>query len=81
VVVITPKSSVSISNIVNNLNGTVTINYGGGGGSQFILMKSAVVPTATGNRDNWTPVLTNTVSPGSFTTPLSGTEFYSIESK
>jgi hypothetical protein len=79
--VVVPAASVTISNIVNNLNGTVTINYGGGAGSQFILVKSAIVPTATGNRDNWTPVLTNTASPGSFTTPLSGTEFYSIESK
>ena len=39
VVVITPPAPTTISNIVNNLDGTVTINYGGGAGSQFILVK------------------------------------------
>jgi hypothetical protein len=72
---------VTISNIVNNLDNTVTINYGGGAGTQFILVKSPVVPTATGNRDNWTSVKTNNASPGSFTNTISGAWFYSIESK
>jgi hypothetical protein len=72
---------VIISNIVNNLNGTVTINYGGGAGTSFTLMKSNLVPTPTGNRDNWTPVGANQpTTPGSFTVTPAGNEFYTIRS-
>ena len=77
-----PKSSVTISDIINNLNGTFTINYGGGGGASFTLMKSAVVPNPT--RDSWTAVGANQPStPGSFTVTPAPTEtnlFYTIRS-
>jgi hypothetical protein len=77
-------SSVTITNIINNGNNTVTITYGGGAGSNFILMQSAAVPDSAGvTRDNWTPVATNNATPGSFTAiPIgAGPEFYTIRSK
>jgi hypothetical protein len=76
-----PPASTTISSIVNNGDGTVTINYTGGVGGSFTLMKSSVIPTATGNRDNWTPVGANQPStPGSFTITPAGNEFYTIRS-
>ncbi len=73
------KASVTIDSIVNNGNGTVTINYSGGAGASFTLLKSAVVPNPT--RDTWTPVgADNPGSPGSFTTTPAGNEFYTIRS-
>jgi len=73
------KASVTIDSIVNNGNGTVTINYSGGAGASFTLMKSAVVPNPT--RDSWTPVgANNPGTPGSFTTTPAGNEFYTIRS-
>jgi hypothetical protein len=84
IVTVSPASPVTIGNIVNNLNGTVTINYGGGGGTQFILVKAATDCCNGINltRDAWTPVLTNNSTPGSFTAPAVGNgEFFSIMSK
>ena len=72
-------SSVTISNIVNNGDGTLSINYGGGAGSQFILVNSGIVPNPT--RDSWTAVKTNTATPGSFTITPAANAFYSIQSK
>jgi hypothetical protein len=73
------KASVTITSIVNNGNGTVTINYEGGAGASFTLMKSSVVPNPT--RDSWTPVGANNPStPGSFTVTPAGKEFYTIRS-
>ena len=74
-----PKSSVTISNIVNNMDGTFTIKYGGGAGTQFILVQT---PAFNPTRDSWVPVKTNSLTPGSFTVPAAGgNEFYAIESK
>ena len=58
------QSSVTISNVVNNLNGSLTINYGGGAGTQFILVQSQDLNRT---RDSWTPIKTNSATPGSFT--------------
>ena len=79
VVVAPPPVSTTISNIINNLNGTFTINYGGGAGTQFILVKS-LNPNLT--RDAWTPVQTNGATPGSFTSFIDPTNwFFSIQSQ
>jgi len=72
-------ASVTITSIVNNGDGTVTINYAGGAGTSFTLMKSSVIPNPT--RDSWTPVGANNAStPGSFTTTPAGNGFYTIRS-
>ncbi len=73
------KSSVTITSIVNNGDGTFTINYGGGAGSQFILVKSSDLNLL---RDAWLPVKTNSATPGSFTSAIDLTNVvFSIESK
>ena len=65
----------TITSIVNNGNGTVTISYSGGGGASFTLMKSSVVPNPL--RDSWTPVGANQpATPGAFTITPAGNEFY-----
>ncbi len=68
-------SSVTISNLVGT-----TLSYGGGGGAQFVLLESTNVSTAL---LNWTPVATNTATPGSFTISTgAGTQkFYRIQSE
>jgi hypothetical protein len=73
------KASVTITSIVKNGNGTVTISYTGGSGSSFTLMKTINLNLT---RDSWTPVGTNSSStPGSFTiTPAAGNEFYAVRS-
>ncbi len=71
-----PATSVTISNI----SGT-TLTYGGGSGSQFILLSSPSVAAAL---NTWTRVHTNTSSPGTFTIPAVGSggpTFYSIQSQ
>jgi len=73
------KNSVTITSIVDNGDGTVTINYTGGTGASFTLMQSAVLPNPT--RDTWTAVgANNTSTPGSFTVTPAGNEFYTIRS-
>jgi autotransporter-associated beta strand protein len=72
------KSSVTISRIVLNNNGTVTINYTGGAGASFTLMRST---SLSATRDSWTAVSPDQpATPGSFTiTPVTG-ESYVIRS-
>jgi PA14 domain len=69
---------VTITEILNNTDGTVTINYQGGTGGSFTLMRTTN-PSLT--RDAWTAVTPNQpATPGSFTiTPVAG-EFYAIRS-
>jgi len=72
--VVNPTVSVTISNIVG-----ATLTYGGGAGSQFVLLKS---PTANAPLSGWARVATNTVTPSTFTiTTGSAQEFYSIKSE
>ena len=76
-----PASSVTITSIVDNGNGTLNISYTGGSGASFTLMQSATVPTPA--RNTWVPVGANQPStPGSFTAvPKAGnTEFFTIRS-
>jgi hypothetical protein len=64
---------------ISNLIGT-TLTYGGGAGSQFVLVKSANVAAPL---SNWTRVYTNLVTPGTFPVPA-GSEaaaFYRIKSE
>lgn len=64
---------------ISGLDGT-SLNYTGGGGKEFILVKSADINAAM---DTWTPVATNNATPGSFTIPL-GSEtraFYRVQSR
>ena len=67
------------STTISNIIGT-TLTYGGGAGSQFVLLKSAS-PAAL--LSGWTRVDTNYATPGTFTIPT-GSEnaaFYSIKSE
>jgi hypothetical protein len=75
-VTVIPATSVTVSNI----SGT-TIAYGGGSGSQFVLMSSATVNAAL---SSWTRVATNSATPGIFTIPAVGSspaKFYIIKSE
>jgi hypothetical protein len=67
---------VTISNIIGT-----TLTYGGGSGSQFILMMTnAIVPP--GSYAGWAPLATNTATPGTFTIPRTGkAAFFYIQSK
>jgi hypothetical protein len=68
---------VTISSVVGD-----TLNYGGGSGSKFILLKSA---TVNAPMSAWTyPGQTNLTTPGFFTIPAVGTGapvFYRIKSE
>ncbi|MGD0259146.1 MAG: PA14 domain-containing protein [Verrucomicrobiota bacterium] len=70
-------SSATISNIIGT-----TLTYGGGAGSQFVLLTTN---NLTAYRTNWTRLHTNTATPGFFTIPAvgsgSGPVFYSIKSE
>ena len=68
-------ASTTISNIIG-----ATLTYGGGAGSQFVLVKSANVAAPLAG---WTRVRTNFATPGTFTVP-SGSEaaaFYRVRSE
>ena len=70
----TPASPVSAS-----ISGT-TLNYSGGGGVQFVLLKSTDITTPL---SAWTRVATNASTPGSFVLPV-GSEpkaFYAVKSE
>jgi len=67
---------VTISNLVGG-----TLSYGGGGGSQFVLMEA---PDATTAMDNWARVRTNSTTPGTFTIPavgMSAPKYYRVKSE
>jgi hypothetical protein len=67
------------STTISNIIGT-TLTYGGGAGSQFVLMKSTSVAAPL---SGWTRVNTNFTTPGTFTVPA-GSEaaaFYRIKSE
>jgi hypothetical protein len=58
-----------------------SLSYSNGGGSQFVLLKSASV---TASLSSWTRMATNTATPGSFTIPAVGTAapaFYRVKSE
>lgn len=60
--------------------GTATINYSGGAGNQFVLLRASVVTTPL---NNWERVATNTAATGSFSMAI-GAEpqmFYRIQSE
>jgi len=69
---------VTIGSITNNGDGTITIGYTGGNGSQFILVNN---PNLRDTRDIWAAVQTNNATPGSFTVTPATNGFYSIKSK
>jgi hypothetical protein len=65
---------------ITGISGT-SLGYSGGGGSKFVLLKSANV---TASLSGWTRAATNTATPGTFTIPAVGTGspvFYSIKSE
>jgi hypothetical protein len=71
-----PQGPVTIS----NMSGT-TLSYGGGGGAQFVLLttNNLSAPLA-----NWTRLLTNASTPGTFSIPAVGSassKFYRIKSE
>jgi hypothetical protein len=69
---------VTISSIINNGNGTITINYTGGAGSSFTLLKTTDL---TLPRASWTPVgANNSSTPDSFTITPAGNESYAVRS-
>jgi hypothetical protein len=70
-----PLGAVTVTGLVGT-----SLNYTGGGGAQFVLVKSADINTPM---SSWTRVATNTVTPGSFTIPV-GSEtqaFYGVKSE
>ena len=65
---------------ISNIIGT-SLTYGGGAGSQFVLLKSANAAAAL---SGWTRMATNSSTPGHFTVPTVGTAapvFYRIKSE
>ncbi|MGD0260652.1 MAG: hypothetical protein ABSD29_12605 [Verrucomicrobiota bacterium] len=71
-----PAAPVHITGITNT-----SLSYSGGGGSQFVLLRSA---TANCSLSGWFRTATNTATPASFTIPAVGTSsqvFYSIKSE
>ena len=71
----TTPASTTISNIIGT-----TLTYGGGGGSQFVLLKSASVAAPL---SGWTRLHTNFTTGGTFTVPAAsaGPAFYRIKSE
>jgi hypothetical protein len=65
---------------ISNISGT-TLSYGGGSGSQFVLLGTNNVAAPL---TNWTRIHTNTSTPGSFTIPAVGSAsatFYRVQSQ
>jgi autotransporter-associated beta strand protein len=74
VVVGHPATPTTISNIISG-----TLTYGGGGGSQFVLVGSSNVAASLAG---WTRIATNATTPGTFSVPEgSGTMFYRMKSE
>lgn len=76
-----PYGAVTVApTTIGKLLGT-TLTYGGGAGSQFVLLESSDVTTAM---DGWARVKTNTASPGTFIIPAVGTsapKYYRVKSE
>ncbi len=66
--------------IVGVSAGTTTINYSGGTGAQFVLLRAFEITTPAGN---WERVATNTAATGSFSIPVGSDPkaFYRIQSE
>jgi hypothetical protein len=63
---------------ISNIIGT-TLSYGGGSGSQFVLVGSSNVAAPL---SGWTRIHTNTATPGTFTITVgSGAQFYRVKSE
>lgn len=81
----TPSSKLTVNLLqspttISSIVGT-TLSYGGGGGLQFVLLKSADVAAPL---SNWDRVATNPLTPGFFTIPAVGTDaslFYRVKSE
>jgi autotransporter-associated beta strand protein len=76
VVLAPPPAPTTISNIIGT-----TLTYGGGAGSQFVLLGTNDI---TAPLTNWTRLATNSSTPGSFTIPAVGSAsptFYRIQSE
>jgi hypothetical protein len=78
-VVVLPVAVASFS-IAPPSGGNCTMSYSGGAGSAFVLVASANVQAPL---SSWTPVKTNTLSPGTFTIPISSAPvlFYRVRSQ
>jgi len=80
----TAVTPVTITSIVNNGDGTITISYTGGAGSSFTLLKSTDVTAAL---STWsavtgtTPANPSSSGSGSFTFTPAANEFYAIQSQ
>ena len=76
-ITVIPPSPTTISNIIGT-----TLTYGGGSGSQFVLVRSSSI---TAPLAGWTRIATNTSTPGTFTIPAVGTgavpTFYRVRSE
>ena len=77
VTAVTP-TPVNISNIIGS-----TLTYGGGAGSQFVLMgTNQITGSAVMPHTGWARLQTNNATPGTFTIPLTGAaQFYYIKSE
>ena len=71
VIALPPAAPVTITNLIGT-----TLTYGGGSGTAFVLLQSA---TVNATMSTWTPIHTNTATPGTFTVP--GPGYYRIQSK
>jgi hypothetical protein len=78
--VVVPPAPVTSFSIAPPIGGNCTLSYAGGAGSAFVLVGSANVKAPL---SSWTPVKTNTASPGTFTIPISSAPatFYRVRSQ
>ncbi len=71
---------VATSTTISNISGT-TISYGGGSGSQFVLIGTTDIGQP---QSSWTRIATNTSTPGTFTIPAVGSSaihYYRVQSQ